>query len=257
MITTGEKPFECDECHRRFGCKSNLNRHKMIHTGKKPCECDECHKRFRDKSYLNRHKMIHTGEKPFECGECHHRYYCKSDLNKHKMIHTGEKPFQCDYCHKQFRLKFNLNTHKRIHTGEKPFECGKCRQRFSDQSNLNQHKKIHTSEKFVCALFTRKNNLRKHKSTDTKIFQKFMKKLKNSEELVIDSEKYANEIKQCIDLQPTVNLCHGGSMQIKSENLSIKILCEDRSTACKNDVVPDVNDKTDVYVVAIKVELCS
>nr|XP_056720456.1 zinc finger protein 436-like [Euleptes europaea] len=144
---TGEKPFECSECGKRFSHSANLKKHLKTHTGEKPFQCSECGKRFTQNGTLKTHQRIHTGEKSFECSECGKRFSQSGHLQTHKKIHTGEKPFECSECGKRFSLSAILKKHLRTHTGEKPYECPECGKRFNRSGNLQTHKRIHTGEK--------------------------------------------------------------------------------------------------------------
>ena len=47
--------------------RGNLARHERKHTGEKPYACTVCDKRFRISSHCKAHERTHTGEKPFPC----------------------------------------------------------------------------------------------------------------------------------------------------------------------------------------------
>ncbi|XP_039640385.1 zinc finger protein 271-like [Perca fluviatilis] len=117
---TGQKPFGCNVCEKRFSYKSVLQKHMRVHTGEKPFGCNVCVKRFSYKSVLQTHMRVHTGEKPFGCNVCEKRFSQKGDLQRHMRVHTGEKPFGCSVCEKRCSQRSTLQTHMRVHTGEKP-----------------------------------------------------------------------------------------------------------------------------------------
>ena len=52
---TGDKPFECQICHRSYTTKSILLWHMKRHTGEKPHKCDLCPMRFLNRIGLHKH----------------------------------------------------------------------------------------------------------------------------------------------------------------------------------------------------------
>ena len=59
------------------------------HSGEMPFSCSHCPKRFRSMRNLENHSRIHTGEKPFKCRTCGRRFTTSSGLCQHFKKSSG------------------------------------------------------------------------------------------------------------------------------------------------------------------------
>ncbi|XP_026222609.1 telomere zinc finger-associated protein isoform X2 [Anabas testudineus] len=168
---TGERPFGCLKCGKRYFRKENLLSHEMRDCVRvQTYRCPTCSSTFSGKEELRLHIVSHTGEMPHKCSTCSEQFMHKKNLTLHMMkVHGYPKPHACPQCPKTFLTRTELRVHEAAkHRGEKPFVCEECGHRASSRNGLQMHiKAIHRNERpFVCNscghAFSQKNNLNMH-----------------------------------------------------------------------------------------------
>ena len=82
-------PCRFPGCSNVYSSRGGLRKHKMSHTGERPFECDICHKTFRQKVNMESHRRIHTGEKPNICTICGQAFTQASALRSHMSKHNS------------------------------------------------------------------------------------------------------------------------------------------------------------------------
>lgn len=140
---SGEKPYICEVCGKRFAASGDVQRHIVIHSGEKPHLCDTCGRGFSNFSNLKEHKKTHTADKVFTCDECGKSFNMQRKLVRHRVRHTGERPYSCTACGKGFGGSGDLRRHVRTHTGERPYTCEICDKCFTRSAVLRRHRRMH------------------------------------------------------------------------------------------------------------------
>lgn len=108
---------KCFDCDKIFNKACYLTQHnKTFHSGDKPFKCSRCGKRFSCETQYQDHLTKHAGDKPYKCDLCPKQFNHKTDLRRHMCLHTGQKPYACDTCGKGFIRKDHMLKHCETHT---------------------------------------------------------------------------------------------------------------------------------------------
>ena len=168
---TGECPFQCKLCEKRFTSVYSLRRHLSLHFKISMISCEVCGREFKKNEYRRRHMKIHAAmdrHEQYTCDVCGNTFPTQQQVEIHRKRHM-EKLIACDYpdCHFQFHTKTELKFHKLTHSKVKEFLCDLCAYSANTQYRLNRHKLTHTKErKFHCEYCTYKagntTHLRRH-----------------------------------------------------------------------------------------------
>uniref|UniRef100_A0A672IL71 Zinc finger protein 771-like n=2 Tax=Salarias fasciatus TaxID=181472 RepID=A0A672IL71_SALFA len=171
---SGEKPYACEICGRRFILWPFLRNHIRTHTVVRSYSCATCNESFSRHNALLVHMRTHTGEEPFSfetycenfsqhnnssvqiithadkelysCERCGRSFSHPCYLRSHMRTHIGKSLYSCGTCNESFKRPNALFVHMRTHSGEKPYSCETCGRRFTQQSQLLVHMRTHSGE---------------------------------------------------------------------------------------------------------------
>ncbi|CAL8249252.1 unnamed protein product [Merluccius merluccius] len=111
----------CEYCDKNFDHFGHFKEHLRKHTGEKPYECPDCHERFARNSTLKCHmSACQNGagakkgrKKLYECQVCSSVFNSWDQFKDHLVSHTGDKPNHCTLCDQWFTHPKDLTAHLR------------------------------------------------------------------------------------------------------------------------------------------------
>ncbi|KAG8598852.1 hypothetical protein GDO81_002765 [Engystomops pustulosus] len=117
----GKKIHVCQYCDKQFDHFGHFKEHLRKHTGEKPFECPNCHEHFARNSTLKCHLTAcqygvgakKGRKKLYECQVCDSVFNCWDQFKDHLVLHTGEKPNHCTLCDVWFMQGTELRKHLR------------------------------------------------------------------------------------------------------------------------------------------------
>lgn len=152
---TGEMPFECQHCTKRFSSNRMLKFHMKYHPKEVQSTCSFCQRIFPSSGEAKKHESQCAIQRKWECFLCKSTFTYRSSLLRHMPQHSGSHKFKCAHCNNAYTRKDYLDMHNRIHHAlQSQFQCPQCEKGFSQKSKFNAHTRVCTKKLFKCDVCT-------------------------------------------------------------------------------------------------------
>lgn len=94
-FSSGDKPYACNHCGKRFAQSCDRKKHERIHTGERPYACPLCDKAFNESQQLWKHSRYHDEVKEkgqnFKCRTCDSQFEFCAQFIHHIREHEKER----------------------------------------------------------------------------------------------------------------------------------------------------------------------
>ncbi|XP_014810330.1 PREDICTED: zinc finger and BTB domain-containing protein 46-like [Calidris pugnax] len=163
-FTVIRKKFKCPYCSFSAMHQCILKRHMRSHTGERPYPCEICGKKFTRREHMKRHTLA------FQPCKVKGRVWTENE-RRHPVIPEMmgsvrwsdlrvllallctcglfvvsvneftviRKKFKCPYCSFSAMHQCILKRHMRSHTGERPYPCEICGKKFTRREHMKRH----------------------------------------------------------------------------------------------------------------------
>lgn len=174
-IHTGEKPFVCSNCNKRFSHSGSYSSHmaskKCFQINSNEIEEGEIlslnneDKQFNDLTefYIQILQNTIYQTEPLDLSikksgdskqddDIMESLSPQSSSERSLISNDDTKKYSCNICEKNFNKQSSLARHKYEHSGLRPFICDICKKAFKHKHHLAEHRRLHTGEKpFQCS----------------------------------------------------------------------------------------------------------
>ncbi|XP_030566283.1 RB-associated KRAB zinc finger protein [Drosophila novamexicana] len=145
---------KCKVCSKIFNSVAYLKEHMMRHTGEQPFRCTRCYRKFVDEAKYNTHMDSHKHQdkleaeaealaaqhggkkvvvKEFTCSFCSQNFTVVFDVGQVK------RRYACDACRDKYSNAEALRQHKQQVEEKREFSCERCGRKFVFEGFLQRH----------------------------------------------------------------------------------------------------------------------